>query len=385
MPAAESAAMMKLRPKLMEEDKGGFWGGPETWIPVIIVVVFVVLHLADVVAAGWAALVVAVALLYSLGEPIVTRIVRGNRFTGWMRAAALLLPTLALAWGAYSVWRWTEPGELVAEGDVTSKEDERRIPILAVPFDGQHDYWVEVTTEELPPPVEGEEDEPAAYNYRLEVGDATVSGTIGREKIQYRFKGGGPRLEERKRSLHRVRTAIRQDRSIRASYIPAELPAPLHVTVRALPFTRGTLAWVGVPLLLLAAVLEAFERRGKQRSRLTMLVGGLVGAMVVLHVRTSPDNVLVGVLGCAVGGLGGAAAGWLAAGLAGTALKPLVPGSVRRPMSREEEEGGTDDDDEERASRGKRRAEEERGGGKEPSTHAESILKNRPVKRKKRR
>jgi len=94
--------MMKLRPKVLEPGKGSL-GGLGTWIPVIVVVAAVALHLFDIIPAVWAALPVAVALLYTMAEPVAYRIFREGQFPAWARAAAVVLVLGTIAWAAVAV------------------------------------------------------------------------------------------------------------------------------------------------------------------------------------------------------------------------------------------------------------------------------------------
>jgi hypothetical protein len=97
----------------------------------------------------------------------------------------------------------------------------------------------------------------------------------------------------------------------------SKLAAPIHVLLQETPFTRLTLGLISVPLLLLAAFVEAFEDRSrKEKTRLTMLVGGILAAVIYFLITVTEDNVLMGVLGSAIAGLAGAIGAFVVAFLA---------------------------------------------------------------------
>jgi hypothetical protein len=319
--------MMKLRPKLLEPGKGSL-GGLGTWIPVIVVVAAVGLHLFDVIPALWAALPVAVALLYTMAEPVAYRIFREGQFPPWARAAAAVLVLGAVAWAVVAVVYWTQPGNVIAEGDLMTTED-----TLAVrPEDPgvRRDFLLEVSVSSLP-----EGDKAVSFPYTLRIGTDEVRGHFGREKIRKRFgrSGSASGLRDRMVEFHRLRTAFdpKKDK-IRLSSIlrnpggqnlkpeeaeKSKLAAPIHVLLQETPFTRLTMGLISVPLLLLAAFVEAFEDRSRrEKSRLTMLVGGILAAVVYFLVAVTEDNVLMGVLGSAVAGLAGAIGAFILAFLA---------------------------------------------------------------------
>jgi hypothetical protein len=318
--------MMKLRPKVLESGKGNL-GGLGTWVPVVIVVVAVALHMFDVVPAVWAAIPVAAALLYTMAEPVVYRLLREGQFPGWARAAAIVLVLGALAWMGYAVWAWASPGTVVAEGDLL--DTEQALPVAPQTPGELRDYVLEVSVAKLPGIKKD-----ISYPYSLRVGSSEVRGHFGKEFVRRRFRGGGGRtLRERAHEIHRLRLALdpKKDKIRLASLVrnaggenlkpeevaQAKLEAPIHILLQETPFTRLTLALVSGPLLLLAAVVEAFEDRSrKEKSRLTMLVGGMLAAVIYFLVAVTADNVLMGVLGCALAGLAGAAAAFVVAFLA---------------------------------------------------------------------
>ncbi|MDI7267213.1 MAG: hypothetical protein QME96_04400 [Myxococcota bacterium] len=300
--------MMKLRPKMIEPGKAG-WGGLETWIPVVVVVAAVVMHLTEVIAETWAALVVGGALLYTLSEPVVRRSLRAGQFPSWARAAAGTLMLAGVAWVGVAAFFWAVPGEPLVEGDLAAAGAELPIPGA----DGRKRGWtVEVSTDRLP-----EKAEPFGLRYRLRIGREEVSGALGKEYRERRFLGGGKKLVDVTRRHHRVRAAIRPGDAIRAASFPADLQGPLRVTLQEEPVPPIALAAISVALLLLGALLEAFEDRTRvERSRLASLVGGLAAAPVYFLHYVTPDNVLMGTLGAAIAALGGAVAGYLAAAVA---------------------------------------------------------------------
>jgi hypothetical protein len=322
--------MMKLRPKMLEPGKGA-WGGLETWIPAIVVVVAVVLHLIDLIAVEWAAIPTAAALLYTMGEPVAYRVFRKGQFPGWAKAAAVLLVAGALAWAVVAAVYWSLPGTIVAEGDLAAEGD--KLALRPEAPGELRDYLLEVTVDKLP-----ELDKPLNFPYRLRVGREDVRGRFGKDFVRRRFRGGsGKTLEERRRDLHRLRIALTAKDEIRLESLTrkpvaddvdeeeaqeAVLEAPVHVLLQEAPFTRLTMGLVSGPLALAAAVVEAFEDRSrKERSRLTMLVAGILGAVIYFLVAVTPDNLLLGVLGSAIAGLGGAVAGFVLALLVAKVLR----------------------------------------------------------------
>jgi hypothetical protein len=308
--------MMKLRPKVLESGKGTL-GGLGTWIPVVIVVAAVALHMFDVIPALWAAIPVAVALLYTMAEPVVYRIVREGQFPGWARAAALLLLLGAVAWAVVAVVFWSLPGNIIAEGDLLTTE--QSIEVHPASPGQTRDYMLEVSVARLP-------DIGKAVNFPfvLRIGHTELRGHFGKEFVRRRFRGGSGRtLRNHDREFHRLRLALDpQKDKLRLSSIVRnpvgenvegadaekhKLESPVHVLLQETPFTRWTIGLISVPLLLLAAFVEAFEeRQRKERSRLTMLVGGILVAVIYFLVAVTEDNVLMGVLGAAVAGLAGA-------------------------------------------------------------------------------
>lgn len=305
--------MMKLRPKMIEPGKAG-WGGLETWIPVVVVVAAVVLHLTDVIAETWAALVVGCALLYTLSEPVVRRSLRAGQFPRWARAAAGTLMLAGAAWIGVAVFLWALPPSLRVDGDLAAAGAELDIPEA----DGRMLGWiVEVSTEHLP-----EKAEPFSLRYRLRIGREEVSGALGKEYRERRFLGGGKKLVDVAHKQHRVRAALRPGDRIRAASFPADIEGPLRVTLREESVPPVVLAAISAALLLLGALVEAFEDRTRaERSRLASLVGGLAAAPVYFLHYVTPDNVLMGTLGAAIASLGGAVAGYLAAAVAARLLR----------------------------------------------------------------
>jgi hypothetical protein len=318
--------MMKLRPKVLEPGKGSV-GGIGTWIPVAIVVVAVALQLFDVIPALWSALPVAAALLYTMAEPVVYRIFREGQFPGWARASALVLLLGTVAWLVYAVVSWALPGTIVAEGDLTTTEE--TLAVVPQTAGEARDYMLEVTVAKLP-----EIGKPVNYPYALRIGSHEVRGHFGKEFVKRRFRGGSGRtLQERTREFHRLRLTLdpRKDKIRLSSLLrnplgdsapPEEaekqkLVGPVHVLLQETPFTRLTLGLISGPLLLLAALVEAFEdRQRKEKSRLTMLVGGILAAVIYFLIAVTEDNVLMGVLGAAIAGLVGAVAAFIVAFLA---------------------------------------------------------------------
>jgi hypothetical protein len=319
--------MMKLRPKILEPGKGSL-GGLGTWIPVVVVVAAVALHLFDIIPALWAALPVAVALLYTMAEPVVYRIVRQGQYPGWARAVAVLALLGTIAWAAVAVVFWTMPGNVIAEGDLTTTDDS-----LAVHPDdpgATRDYLLEVSVAKLP-----DINKAVSYPYTLRVGSAEVRGHFGKEFVRRRFgrSGSGKTLRDRAREFFRLRLALdpQKDKlhlssllrspggeSVEgADAVKGKLESPVHVLLQETPFTRLTLGLISVPLLLLAAFVEAFEDRSrKEQSRLTMLVGGILVAVIYFLIAITEDNVLMGVLGSAIAGLAGALGAFVVAFLA---------------------------------------------------------------------
>jgi hypothetical protein len=319
--------MMKLRPKVLEPGKGNL-GGLGTWIPVVVVVAAVALHLFDVIPALWAALPVAVALLYTMAEPVAYRILREGQFPAWARAAAVVLVLGTIAWAAIAVVYWSMPGNVIAEGDLMTTED-----TLAVhPEDPgeRRDFLLEVSVSKLPAG-----DKAVSFPYTLRVGTNEVRGHFGREKVRRRFgrSGSASGLRDRMVEFHRLRMALdpKKDKIRLGSILrnpggqnlkpeeakKKELDAPIHVLLQETPFTRLTMGLISVPLLLLAAVVEAFEDRSRrEQSRLAMLVGGILAAVIYFLIAVTEDNVLMGVLGSAIAGLAGAIGAFVVAFLA---------------------------------------------------------------------
>ncbi|NMC70885.1 MAG: hypothetical protein GYA57_12595 [Myxococcales bacterium] len=314
--------MMKLRPKMLEPGKGSL-GGLGTWIPVVVVVACVLLHLFGVLDELWAALAVAVALLYTMAEPVVYRIVRPDQFPRWGRFAALGLLVVSLAWMGWAGWCWAVPGVVVAEGDLATTEDALK-PSPTTPGEPT-DFRLEVSVAQLPP-LEKE----MTFPWTLRVGTADVRGHFGRERVRNRLTG--EKLRARPREYHRLRVALdpRKDKLRLASLVrtpggtklseeerkESELTGPIHVRLEEVPITRLQLGLVTGALVLLAAFVEAFEdRQRKERSRVTMLVGGMAAAVIYLLMAINPGQLLMGVLGAAIVGLGGALAAFVLAWL----------------------------------------------------------------------
>ena len=322
----KARVMMKLRPKLLEPGKGSL-GGLGTWIPVIVVVAAVALHMGDMIPPEWAAIPVAVALLYTMAEPVVYRVFRDGQFPGWARVAAVLLLLGTLAWAVAAVVFWSMPGDAIAEGDLMTTED-----MLAVHSEGpgdRRDYLLEVSVSKLP-----EGDKAVSFPYSLRIGADEARGHFGREKVRRRLAcSSGDELRERTVEYHRLRLALDGKRDkIRLSSLlrnpggqnlkpeeaeKSKLAAPIHVLLQETPFTRLTMGLISIPLLLLAAFIEAFEDRSrKEKSRLAMLVGGILAAIVYFLHAVTQENVLMGVLGSAVAGLAGAIGAFVVAFLA---------------------------------------------------------------------
>ena len=326
--------MMKLRPKVLDSDSKGGMGGLGTWIPVGIVVVGVALHLFGAVPAVWAAIPVAGALLYTMGEPVLLRLFRKGQFPGWARAAALVLLAATLAWAGIAVWKWSEGGDVVAEGDLATTEDTLAI---APVFPGEtRDYVLELTVASVP---EAGKKKALSFPYTMRVGRSDVRGNLGTERIRRRFAcAGGEELRVLDHVYHRLRVALdpRHDKIRLASLVrePADAPSkpeelekvtlkgPIHVRLTEAPIPRLLLYLVSGGILLLAAALEAFEDRSrKEKARPAMLIGGLLAATAYFLVAVDPSNLLMGVLGCALFGLGGA----LVALVAGLLAVKVIP------------------------------------------------------------
>lgn len=320
--------MMKLRPKMLEPGKGSL-GGLGTWIPVIVVVACVLLHLFGVLDEIWAALVVAAALLYTMAEPVVYRIARADQFPRWGRFAAFALLLVALGWMGWAGWSWAVPGVVVAEGDLHTTEEFLR-PSPSAPGEPT-DFRLEVSVQRLP-----ELEKEMTFPWTLRVGTADVRGHFGREIVRNRLTG--EELRARPREYHRLRVALdpKKDKIRLGSLVrtpggtklkeeerkQSELVGPVHVRLEELPFTRLQLGLVTGALVLLAALVEAFEdRQRKERSRVTMLVGGMTAAVIYLLLAVNPGNLLMGVLGAAIVGLGGALAAFVVAWL----LQRVIP------------------------------------------------------------
>ncbi len=320
--------MMKLRPKMLESGKGSL-GGLGTWIPVVIVVACVLLHLFGVLEELWAALAVAAALLYTMAEPVVYRVVRPEQFPGWARFAALGLLLVTLGWIGWAAWAWGTPGTVVAEGELTTAED---VLALAPTAPGEPtDFRIEVRVDRLPA-LEKE----MTFPWTLRVGTADVRGHFGREIVRNRLTGES--LRARSQEFHRLHVALdpKRDKLRLGSLVRAPggtklseeertesaLEGPVHVRIEEAPFTRLQLGLITGVLALLAALLEAFEdRQRKERSRLTMLVGGMAASVIYLLMAVNPGNLLMGVLGSAIVGLGGALGAFVLAWL----LQRVVP------------------------------------------------------------
>ncbi|MBN1770323.1 MAG: hypothetical protein JXB32_03600 [Deltaproteobacteria bacterium] len=315
--------MMKLRPKMLESGKGSL-GGLGTWIPVVVVVVCVLLHLFGVLDELWAALAVAAALLYTMAEPVVFRIVRPEQFPGWARFATLGLLLVTLGWLGLAGWSWATPGVVVAEGELATTEDALKLSPSA-PGEPT-DFRLEVRVAELPA-LEKE----MTFPWTLRVGTADVRGHFGRELVRNRLTG--EELRARPQEYHRLHVALdpKKDKLRLGSLVRApggtklseeerkesELAGPVHVRLEEVPFTRLQLGLITGALALLAALLEAFEdRQRKERSRVTMLVGGMAAAVIYLLMAVNPGNLLMGVLGSAIVGLGGALGAFVLAWLA---------------------------------------------------------------------
>ncbi|MBI5486898.1 MAG: hypothetical protein HY905_06170 [Deltaproteobacteria bacterium] len=311
--------MMKLRPKVLDTGKMGGLGGPGTWIPVGIVVVAVALHLFNAMPAVWAALPVAGALLYTMGEPVLLRLFRQGQYPGWARAAALVLIATALAWAGFAVWRWTEGGDVVAEGDLTTTEDALA---LAPTSPGEtRDYLLELSVSGVP---EAGKKKAMTFPFTMRVGQSDVRGNFGTERVRRRFAcAGGEQIRTLDHSYHHLHLALdpKRDKLRLGSLVrePADAPSkpedlekvtlhgPVHVRLTEAPIPRLVLYLVSVGLLLLASVVEAFEDRSrKEKARPAMLVGGLLAATAYFLSVVNPDNLLMGVLGCALAGLVGA-------------------------------------------------------------------------------
>jgi hypothetical protein len=169
-----------------------------------------------------------------------------------------------------------------------------------------------------------------SFPWTLRVGTADVRGHFGRERVRNRLTG--EKLRARPREYHRLRVALdpRKDKLRLASLVripggtkldeeerkEAELTGPVHVRLEEVPVTRLQLGLVTGALVLLAAFVEAFEdRQRKERSRVTMLVGGMAAAVIYLLMAVNPGQLLMGVLGAAIVGLGGALAAFVLAWL----------------------------------------------------------------------
>jgi hypothetical protein len=320
--------MMNLRPKMLEPGKGSL-GGLGTWIPVVIVVVCVLLHLFGVLEELWAAIAVAAALLYTMAEPVVYRIVRPEQFPGWARFAALGLLAAAVGWIGWAAWAWGTPGFVVAEGDLTTTED--TLPLAPSAPGELTDFRLEVRVDQLPA-LEKE----MTFPWTLRVGRADVRGHFGRELVRNRLTGES--LRARPQEFLRLRAALdpKKDKLRLGSLVRApggtklneeerkasELQGPVHVRLEEAPFTRLQLGLITGVLVLLAALVEAFEdRQRKERSRVTMLVGGLAAAVIYFLMAVNPGNLLMGVLGSAIVGLAGALGAFILAWL----LQRVIP------------------------------------------------------------
>lgn len=309
-------------------------GGPSTWIPVIVVVACVLLHLFGVLDERWAALVVTAALLYTMGEPVVYRILRSGQFPRWGQVAGLGILLATLGWTGWAGWSWAVGGVVVAEGDLTTTEDTLEVSPTAP---GKlTDFRLEVSVERLPP-LEKE----MSFPWALRVGPTDVRGDFGRRVVRSVLTG--EELRARSREYHRLRTALdpEKDKVRLASLVriprgpglsaqerrESELVGPVRVRLHEVPFTRLQLGLLTGALVLLAALVEAVEdRRRQERSRLTMLVGGIATGVIYLLLAVNPGNLLMGILGAAIAGLCGAGGSFIVAWL----VQRILP-ARRRP------------------------------------------------------
>ena len=238
-------------------------------IPVGIVVAGVALHLPfGAVPAVWAAIPVAGALLYTMGEPVLSGCsAKASSRLGLGRSGRAARRHARL--GGHRRLK-SEGGDVVAEGDLETTEDTLAI---APVFPGEtRDYVLELTVASVP---EAGKKKALNFPYTMRVGRSDVRGNLGTERIRRRFAcAGGEEIRVLDHVYHHLRVALdpKRDKIRLASLVrePADAPSnpeelekvtlqgPIHVRLTEAPIPRLLLYLVSGGILLLAAALEAF-------------------------------------------------------------------------------------------------------------------------------